>query len=317
MSTTAAAALNATAGFAAGLRDHPLLWRLVGLAAFNLTDASGWGPAHYALWVAVIMAAMELLARLTLAWGAAAGYDAPGRRIKPGGKALDRLEAVDVTFITTSKLLTALFTYHAIRYCWTQPTVAWGRPTLASTALALPALYVVYDFFYTFFHRALHHPSVYALVHKHHHRQVVPTRGNTDAINVHPFEFVCGEYCHLLAVHLVGGGLRALAASGALPSAVAGALGLADAAVAGVHVATMWFFIVWGGVLASLNHTRFDISWGGGAFVVRYHDIHHHRYYYNYGQYIMLWDVLGGTFRAPAEDAVAAAAPSGGKPKAA
>jgi sterol desaturase/sphingolipid hydroxylase (fatty acid hydroxylase superfamily) len=40
-------------------------------------------------------------------------------------------------------------------------------------------------------------------IHKHHHRQKAPSRGTADAINVHPFEFVCGEYNHLLAIYLV------------------------------------------------------------------------------------------------------------------
>jgi hypothetical protein len=51
---------------------------------------------------------------------------------------------------------------------------------------------------------------VYRLVHKHHHRQHAPSRGNTDAVNVHPFEFVVGEYLHLAAVLLVGTALRQL-----------------------------------------------------------------------------------------------------------
>lgn len=64
-------------------------------------------------------------------------------------------------------------------------------------AMVLPLLYVVYDLFYTVGHRALHHRSVYKYVHKHHHRQRAPSRGNVDAVNVHPFEFVSGEYNHL------------------------------------------------------------------------------------------------------------------------
>ena len=34
--------------------------------------------------------------------------------------------------------------------------------TLRNTALALPALFVVYDFFYSLFHRALHHQTCVA-----------------------------------------------------------------------------------------------------------------------------------------------------------
>ena len=43
----------------------------------------------------------------------------------------------------------------------------------------------------------------YGLIHKHHHRQKAPSRGNIDAINVHPFEFAVGEYLHLLTVYLI------------------------------------------------------------------------------------------------------------------
>jgi sterol desaturase/sphingolipid hydroxylase (fatty acid hydroxylase superfamily) len=137
----------------------------------------------------------------------------------------------------------------------------------------------VYDFFYAPFHRALHHRSVYAYVHKHHHRQVVPTRGNTDAINVHPFEFICGEYNHVLALYLVS--------RLAVP----------------VHAATCVAFLVVGGALATLNHTRLDCAFlrlpftRVPIFAVRAHDTHHVVPNSNYGQYIMLWDYVMNTFR--------------------
>jgi hypothetical protein len=47
---------------------------------------------------------------------------------------------------------------------------------------------------------------------------------------VHPFEYICGEYNHLLAVMLVP-----------------------------CHAAAALAFVVVGGVLASLNHTRFEV----------------------------------------------------------
>ncbi len=121
---------------------------------------------------------------------------------------------------------------------------------------------------------------MYRLVHKHHHRQHAPSRGNTDAINVHPFEFVVGEYNHLLAVWLTGLLLHR------------------------VHVAAVLAFIVAGGVGASLNHTRLDVRLPGGGwlFDVRAHDVHHRMPKSNYGQYTMAWDRLLGTFR-PYSDA--------------
>jgi sterol desaturase/sphingolipid hydroxylase (fatty acid hydroxylase superfamily) len=167
------------------------------------------------------------------------------------------------------------------------PALATLRPchptqfSIASMCIALPALFIVYDFFYAPFHRALHHRSVYAYVHKHHHRQVVPTRGNNDAINVHPFEFILGEYNHVLAVYLV------------------------SRFVVPIHAITCVLFLVFGGCLATLNHTRLDVSFlripftgGVPIFGVRAHDTHHAIPNSNYGQYIMLWDWVMGTYRA-------------------
>lgn len=133
--------------------------------------------------------------------------------------------------------------------------------------------------FYALFHRALHLQDVYPLVHKHHHRQHAPSRGNTDAINVHPLEFVVGEYLHLLVI---------AAASAALPS--------------GVHAAAAAAFVVLGGIAASLNHTRLDVRLGDTAlgplgYAVRAHDVHHRMPKANLGQYTQVWDVLMGSYR--------------------
>lgn len=113
---------------------------------------------------------------------------------------------------------------------------------------------------------------MYKLVHKHHHRQHAPSRGATDAINVHPFEFVYGEYNHLLALLIT---IRLLGE---------------------VHVAAILAFIVAGGAAASLNHTRLDVSLPGGLYAVRAHDVHHRMPRKNYGQYTMFWDRIMGTY---------------------
>jgi sterol desaturase/sphingolipid hydroxylase (fatty acid hydroxylase superfamily) len=130
---------------------------------------------------------------------------------------------------------------------------------------------------------------VYRLVHKHHHRQHAPSRGNTDAINVHPFEFVVGEYIHLLSLLICGHLLRD-----------------------GVHVGAVMTFIVLGGVAASLNHTRLDVRVPWGVYEVRAHDVHHRLPKSNYGQYTMAWDRLLGTFRQYSD---AAQGPGGATPK--
>jgi sterol desaturase/sphingolipid hydroxylase (fatty acid hydroxylase superfamily) len=147
------------------------------------------------------------------------------------------------------------------------------QATLSNTLLAVPVLFVLYDLFYSLFHRALHIKSVYSLVHKHHHRQHAPSRGAVDALNVHPFEFVCGEYNHLLA------------------------LWLTQRLLGSVHVAAVLVFIVAGGAAASLNHTRLDVRLPLGTYAVRAHDVHHRLPRSNYGQYTQVWDRLLGTYR--------------------
>ena len=124
-------------------------------------------------------------------------------------------------------------------------------------------MFVSYDFVYNLFHRFLHLRSVYSLVHKHHHRQMAPTRGNVDAINVHPFEFVCGEYLHLVCAYLIP-----------------------------CHVLTVLAFVVCGGVLASLNHTRYNVRLPFGVYRVEWHDVHHRLPQSNYSQYTVLWDLI-------------------------
>jgi sterol desaturase/sphingolipid hydroxylase (fatty acid hydroxylase superfamily) len=238
-----------------------------------------------------------------------------------------------------------MFTYHVLRFTVLSPAIVWraADATLGNTLGALGALFVFYDFFYCLFHRGLHRPEVYRFVHKvrrqcccccfvwlagcggatpapppwklprshtaaplqHHHKQFAPSRGNTDALNVHPFEFISGEYLHLFSLAAVG-------------------------SVLNVHVWTVACFIIAGGVLASLNHTRCApgrAGWGGGAvclcfcvcvraclrarydvslpshshwvFSVALHDVHHSvGQNKNFSQYHPLWDKIFGSFQA-------------------
>jgi len=143
--------------------------------------------------------------------------------------------------------------------------------TFLNTVGSVPAMFVLYDLFYCPFHALLHHPAIYVYVHKHHHKQKSPSRGNRDAINVHPFEFTVGEWIHLLAVSL-------------MPE---------------VHLYAVLFFIVAGGTMASLNHTRFDMRLKYLLLETRFHDEHHVAFNYNFSQYTMLWDHIFGWFRDP------------------
>ncbi|CAM9446850.1 unnamed protein product [Chrysoparadoxa australica] len=214
----------------------PIIFRGAGGAAFVLCNAETWTRWHIVAWIFIIVLGLELVSWLVHLFGRVTA----SRLIDHRGKHLDQLEPLDIAFVVFNKTLTSLFTFQWLCYMRDAPsgtTVNWNIESIgvASFALSISALYVVYDFFYTVFHRVLHQRWIYRYVHKHHHRQKAPSRGNTDAVNVHPVEFIGGEYNHLLALHLV--------ASYIMP----------------VHAAAAMIFLVAGGFIASLNHTRYDI----------------------------------------------------------
>ena len=191
--------------------------------------------------------------------------------IKTRGESLEKFERTDNIFITVNMGLTMMFVYHLIQvtYGCGDGHIKW-RPeelTLGNSVGSLILFYVFYDFLYTSFHWFLHIPALYVYVHLHHHRQRNPSRGNLDAINVHPFEFLVGEYIHLLAIYVIP-----------------------------CHIYAIVVFILAGGILASLNHTRFDVNIPY-IYSVKAHDEHHHWPRCNYGQYTMLWDSIFGTYQ--------------------
>ncbi|CAJ1010867.1 putative Fatty acid hydroxylase superfamily [Leishmania naiffi] len=201
-------------------------------------------------------------------------------RVKP----LEKLSMKDKLYIGFAKAVTALFVYHMFLFIRNTEVSRMSvnfldRPAVVRSLLwlpvHLPALFILYDFFYTLFHWALHWPPIYPLIHKHHHRQMSPFRGNSDAINDNPVEYVSGEYLHLLALYLL----------------------TRMAPVGQVHALTAVLFIFIGGTLASLNHTRLDLHIPY-IFNVNAHDYHHRQPRVNFGQYIMFWDWVFGTFQA-------------------
>lgn len=231
---------------------------------FQLDALSTWTLPFGILFAAGILAGMEVLSRyVPLLFGSPA-------LIPVKGKHLDELEFVDKAFIFINKLFTVTFVYHLIQLTYSTPSISWAHEdvTLLNTLGSLVAFYAFYDYFYMWFHYFLHVRWLYPHIHKHHHRQKAPSRGNLDAINVHPFEYVVGEYLHLLTVYII-------------PS----------------HIYTVVFFIVAGGVLASLNHTRLDLNIPFGIYSVKAHDVHHRLPESNYAQYMMYWDKIHGFYR--------------------
>lgn len=234
----------------------------------ELWDVSTW-PLWFTLtYVVAVYLGLEIVAQGVIPLFSVWGWGSIAKK----GKHLDNLEFMDNLYININKILTLVFTYHAIQVTYYNPAISWKLEeiTIFNTVGSLVAFYIFYDFFYMNFHKLLHVRSLYSYVHKHHHRQKAPTRGNYDAINVHPFEFVVGEYLHLLAIYVI-------------PS----------------HVVTVVIFILFAAIFASLNHTRIDVNIFN-IYSVAVHDIHHGQCITcNYGQYIMLWDKVFGTFKHP------------------
>ena len=192
-------------------------------------EVQNWTPAFTPTFCGIVVFGLEIWTRLVPFLCQISNTS----KIPVKGKHLDKLSSKDILFININKLFTIMFAYHVVWICSNVQTIKWKIEELSvfNTVGSLICFYIFYDFFYVAFHRTLHFRSLYGLIHKHHHRQKAPSRGNLDAINVHPFEFVVGEYLHLLAIYVI-------------PS----------------HFITCIVFIALGGVLASLNHTRWDVS---------------------------------------------------------
>ena len=185
-----------------------------------------WDWVQTGIFGVIMFAAQSLMPFVVLAFGAVAKEIPVKESVKP----LKNFEFIDHAFILHNKFVTILFLYHIDCFIWTSSNVSWkaSELTFQNTVLAYIALYAIYDFFYTLFHRLLHVRGLYKYVHKHHHRQMVPFRGTPDAINVHPFEFTTGEYLHLFCLYWVP-----------------------------THIYTILLFVISDGIFASLNHTRF------------------------------------------------------------
>eukprot|EP00979_Chaetoceros_neogracilis_P013142 scaffold3704_cov271-Chaetoceros_neogracile.AAC.6 len=126
------------------------------------------------------------------------------KNIPVRGKHLDDLEAIDMLYITLNKVATVPFVYLLAKYMYHEPNAVFSLKEISVGNVLLPIVpfFIIYDFFYTILHWALHIQSVYGYIHKHHHRQKAPSRANADAVNVHPVEFFLGEYNHLLAIFI-------------------------------------------------------------------------------------------------------------------
>lgn len=124
------------------------------------------------------------------------------------------------------------------------------------------------DMLIYWFHRWLHHPRVYAKIHKPHHKWIVPTPFASHAF--HPVDgYIQGLPYHLFVllfpIHRV------------------------VFLVLFVCV-NYWTISIHDGLHVAKN------AWLNGA---AHHTVHHSDFVYNYGQYFTFWDRLAGSYREP------------------
>eukprot|EP00581_Thalassiosira_minuscula_P003268 CAMPEP_0183738088 /NCGR_PEP_ID=MMETSP0737-20130205/53731_1 /TAXON_ID=385413 /ORGANISM="Thalassiosira miniscula, Strain CCMP1093" /LENGTH=316 /DNA_ID=CAMNT_0025972535 /DNA_START=240 /DNA_END=1190 /DNA_ORIENTATION=+ len=161
------------------------------------------------------------------------------------------------------------FVMRLTHYLWRgghQELLPWNvtQMTLWNTILALGIMFVAMDILYAPLHHILHLPTLYPLIHKHHHRQHFPTRGYLDAGNEHPIEHMIGVMCTWFAVcsaeflfPTLGMWLERLKDHG-----LSGLLDGVDATTkgGGVHAITVIVFFQFHAALAMLNHSPYDVK---------------------------------------------------------
>lgn len=233
----------------------------------DLGDWNTWGTANLCAFWTIIVLGQELLHYLVVAVGSCTL-----KRIPETGKHLDTFGWKDWFFVYFNRVSVPVMLYHLFQYTYNSDKIEWDlqKVSVVNVPVAMCVLYLVYDIMYVPFHWFLHVRGIYKWIHKHHHHQMAPSRGNLDASNTHPVEFVLGEYLHLASTYLV---------SQVIP----------------IHVVGVFLFMAVGGLLASFNHTRLDLSIPG-FYDVRAHDKHHHAPRTNYGQYTMFVDMFYGSY---------------------
>mgnify|MGYP002803430424 CR=1 FL=1 len=188
----------------------------------------------------------------------------------------NKLDNKDAAFLAMNAIIETIFTCHLAYKLWYSPWIARSFRSLGfmNGPIALMLLILFNDMLYAPAHRLLHHPSLYAYIHKHHHRSVYPFRGNVDARNEHPIEQLIAMTLWMSAVYMT-----------------AFSVGM-HGAVLGAHLALMTLG-------ASLNHAGFDLEirfLGVDWYSTAAHEMHHRRPDKNFAQFTMFWDKLMGTY---------------------
>jgi len=194
----------------------------------------------------------------------------------PPRAALRPLELLDRFYIAFNKLFTVYFNSLLIYTASNSSHVVWSltKITLSNLPLAFILLFLVDDSCYYVYHRLLHWGPLYQHVHKHHHREVSPSRFTDDAYNAHPIEFTVTASFFLVSMRLL---------QHVLPS---------------LHVLSVLLFASVNATLAAVNHSRIDLDLGEWMYRSKAHDTHHARGKKggNYAQFLKVLDVVGGSY---------------------
>eukprot|EP00746_Dinoflagellata_sp_MGD_P013116 gnl/MRDRNA2_/MRDRNA2_128209_c0_seq1.p1 gnl/MRDRNA2_/MRDRNA2_128209_c0~~gnl/MRDRNA2_/MRDRNA2_128209_c0_seq1.p1 ORF type:complete len:283 (-),score=46.33 gnl/MRDRNA2_/MRDRNA2_128209_c0_seq1:265-1113(-) len=201
----------------------------------------------------------------------------PSREPKPIMKGLEAFAAKDFCFLAINQAVESVALQYFAQFALDNSKVvrAAEQLTFGNTVVAVYLIFLVDDFIYYWAHRAMHLPSLYPYIHKHHHRQALPFRGYFDAANEHPLEQVIGLSALMAAFHAVN-----------------------EVSPWGLHAFSVGVFFILYASVAFLNHSEYDVQLGPLClgYTVRAHETHHRIGRGCYAQNTMLWDKLFGTF---------------------
>lgn len=166
------------------------------------------------------------------------------------------LRVIDMIYLGINSIQEWLFVQNMCYYIWYSDDVPknMNQINIFNTLLAVIVMFIIQDLFYAPTHRFLHWRPVYPYIHKHHHRQIFPTRGYLDAANEHPIEHFIGTSCTWIAVY----------------SAVHST---------GAHALIIFMFFNVHAALAMLNHSPFDVNINlfFMTYNVKAHEMHHRK----------------------------------------
>ena len=144
-----------------------------------------------------------------------------------------------------------------------------NKPTFPGFMWQFVVCILLEDFFFYWSHRLLHHPLLYARVHKQHHEcyNII----HLSAINAHWIEFLIGNYLPLMAGVLVLGGR--------------------------LHIITLMFFVVYRTQKTHDAHSGYDFpavlfNLAPCSTSSAYHNYHHLKNMGNYGSSFTIWDTI-------------------------